>query len=145
MASRVSNFAPRSTEWLACTAMPEIMPAVGAGTWPASAGSAFGGAGSTTGRERSRTFTSRGWPFSSKKSVRVPSGCGSLEVRNFTISVFPCSISMVDRKSTRLNSSHDQISYAVFCLKKKKTHLNSSHDQNSHSRVSLDLQFGTEM
>src|SRR5712664_4681338 len=26
-----------------------------------------------------------------------------------------------DRKSTRLNSSHDQISYAVFCLKKKKT------------------------
>src|SRR5206468_5522897 len=25
----------------------------------------------------------------------------------------------IDRKSTRLNSSHDQISYAVFCLKKK--------------------------
>src|SRR2546421_3894736 len=28
--------------------------------------------------------------------------------------------SAADRKSTRLNSSHDQISYAVFCLKKKK-------------------------
>src|SRR2546428_6343542 len=28
-----------------------------------------------------------------------------------------------DRKSTRLNSSHDQISYAVFCLKKKKNHV----------------------
>src|SRR2546421_1516687 len=27
-----------------------------------------------------------------------------------------------DRKSTRLNSSHDQISYAVFCLEKKKHH-----------------------
>src|SRR2546421_8681610 len=27
---------------------------------------------------------------------------------------------LIDRKSTRLNSSHDQISYAVFCLKKKK-------------------------
>src|SRR5438270_13264019 len=27
----------------------------------------------------------------------------------------------VDRKSTRLNSSHSQISYAVFCLKKKKS------------------------
>src|SRR5688572_32691107 len=27
----------------------------------------------------------------------------------------------LDRKSTRLNSSHSQISYAVFCLKKKKT------------------------
>src|SRR2546428_9224509 len=36
-----------------------------------------------------------------------------------------CSCSMqtvLDRKSTRLNSSHDQISYAVFCLKKKKKH-----------------------
>src|SRR2546427_8477485 len=29
-------------------------------------------------------------------------------------------ISTKDRKSTRLNSSHSQISYAVFCLKKKK-------------------------
>src|SRR2546430_13056053 len=34
---------------------------------------------------------------------------------------------MRDRKSTRLNSSHSQISYAVFCLKKKKKHhMNSS-------------------
>src|SRR2546421_8274685 len=31
-----------------------------------------------------------------------------------------CGTSGKDRKSTRLNSSHDQISYAVFCLKKKK-------------------------
>ena len=31
-----------------------------------------------------------------------------------------------DRKSTRLNSSHDQISYAVFCLKKKKLKLPGS-------------------
>src|SRR2546427_6584261 len=30
-----------------------------------------------------------------------------------------------DRKSTRLNSSHSQISYAVFCLKKKKTRYSS--------------------
>src|SRR2546430_10417875 len=30
-----------------------------------------------------------------------------------------------DRKSTRLNSSHSQISYAVFCLKKKKKELTS--------------------
>src|SRR5688572_32146690 len=29
-------------------------------------------------------------------------------------------IAQADRKSTRLNSSHSQISYAVFCLKKKK-------------------------
>src|SRR2546430_13295123 len=30
-----------------------------------------------------------------------------------------------DRKSTRLNSSHSQISYAVFCLKKKKNKVNT--------------------
>src|SRR5256886_12487028 len=33
----------------------------------------------------------------------------------------PANIAVADRKSTRLNSSHSQISYAVFCLKKKKT------------------------
>src|SRR2546430_11488398 len=37
----------------------------------------------------------------------------------------------VDRKSTRLNSSHSQISYAVFCLKKKKkdyyAHVDMTH------------------
>src|SRR2546429_3444263 len=35
----------------------------------------------------------------------------------------------LDRKSTRLNSSHGYISYAVFCLKKKKTHLNRATTQ----------------
>src|SRR5258705_2999108 len=34
-----------------------------------------------------------------------------------------------DRKSTRLNSSHLGISYAVFCLKKKKTHIYSTDRQ----------------
>src|SRR6201999_2528180 len=33
----------------------------------------------------------------------------------------------LDRKSTRLNSSHLGISYAVFCLDRKSTRLNSSH------------------
>src|SRR2546430_4541123 len=33
-----------------------------------------------------------------------------------------CSVNVQDRKSTRLNSSHSQISYAVFCLKKKRNH-----------------------
>src|SRR5690554_7207747 len=32
-------------------------------------------------------------------------------------------LSTIDRKSTRLNSSHVRISYAVFCLKKKKTNV----------------------
>src|SRR2546422_5374754 len=35
---------------------------------------------------------------------------------------------IIDRKSTRLNSSHGYISYAVFCLKKKKTYLTHTHD-----------------
>src|SRR2546427_6808365 len=37
-----------------------------------------------------------------------------------------------DRKSTRLNSSHSQISYAVFCLKKKKTQHNDNLIQHTH-------------
>src|SRR2546430_8537877 len=39
-----------------------------------------------------------------------------------------------DRKSTRLNSSHSQISYAVFCLKKKK----NQHQLHSGPRLSPD-------
>src|SRR2546430_7202495 len=39
---------------------------------------------------------------------------------------------ITDRKSTRLNSSHSQISYAVFCLKKKK----NSTPQTQHQRHS---------
>src|SRR2546427_8790379 len=38
-----------------------------------------------------------------------------------------CAVSGRDRKSTRLNSSHSQISYAVFCLKKKFTRTRGAH------------------
>src|SRR5271163_1469104 len=40
-----------------------------------------------------------------------------------------------DRKSTRLNSSHDQISYAVFCLKKKKKTLMLNENKHKSSIV----------
>src|SRR2546430_540430 len=40
----------------------------------------------------------------------------------------------LDRKSTRLNSSHSQISYAVFCLKKKKTQKEIAGIQSATSR-----------
>src|SRR2546429_4662096 len=40
-----------------------------------------------------------------------------------------------DRKSTRLNSSHGYISYAVFCLKKKKNHTLKHSDQYTRSLV----------
>src|SRR2546422_7711724 len=47
--------------------------------------------------------------------------------------VTPCRAShRRDRKSTRLNSSHGYISYAVFCLKKKKQH---QHTANHLSKV----------
>src|SRR5437879_8956247 len=39
-----------------------------------------------------------------------------------------------DRKSTRLNSSHRCISYAVFCLKKKKTKEGKQRKQGKHDR-----------
>src|SRR2546428_7052910 len=45
----------------------------------------------------------------------------------------------VDRKSTRLNSSHDQISYAVFCLKKKKITNITMTAADSHSAVFRDV------
>src|SRR3712207_7308250 len=48
----------------------------------------------------------------------------------------PRTPAVADRKSTRLNSSHANISYAVFCLKKKKQRskqLHSPHDSTSHA------------
>src|SRR2546427_2400000 len=41
--------------------------------------------------------------------------------------------SKLDRKSTRLNSSHSQISYAVFCLKKKKKKKNRKNTANTEN------------
>src|SRR3712207_8488963 len=49
----------------------------------------------------------RSLPANGKQRLSLPGGCGTLEPPPG------------DRKSTRLNSSHANISYAVFCLKKK--------------------------
>src|SRR2546426_5892567 len=63
------------------------------------------------------------------RSIRVPPGARSRHPRSATgqnrSRVASCEgerRSRQDRKSTRLNSSHLVISYAVFCLKKKKKH-----------------------
>src|SRR3712207_7551231 len=41
----------------------------------------------------------------------------------------------LDRKSTRLNSSHANISYAVFCLKKKKKHRSTLHIMSQYTHT----------
>src|SRR2546426_5163635 len=52
-------------------------------------------------------------------ALRIHAGCGTREKVKVAGAVVLC-LRVVDRKSTRLNSSHLVISYAVFCLKKKK-------------------------
>src|SRR3712207_9428125 len=47
-------------------------------------------------------------------------GLASKEVLDYIASLGVTAVELLDRKSTRLNSSHANISYAVFCLKKKK-------------------------
>src|SRR5688572_31514431 len=55
---------------------------------------------------------------------RAPARCEAKGLPVRTSAEMPISTAPInavgDRKSTRLNSSHSQISYAVFCLKKKK-------------------------
>src|SRR2546428_4981494 len=52
-----------------------------------------------------------------RSSMRDPTPMSDRSPRCSSVAGMP--LSQGDRKSTRLNSSHDQISYAVFCLKKK--------------------------
>src|SRR5689334_23964645 len=44
-----------------------------------------------------------------------------------------CQLGPADRKSTRLNSSHSSISYAVFCLKKKKNNTTTKNSLHPHA------------
>src|SRR3712207_8473822 len=55
-------------------------------------------------------------PVNAAPSHRRPAGPSRSPQRHFHYSCYKT----IDRKSTRLNSSHANISYAVFCLKKKK-------------------------
>ena len=75
------------------TATPTTRPGRGAPIWLGSAGSALGVSRTEEASERSATSTSRGWPLSSKKTVRLPSACGSPTASSLTISVLPGSIS----------------------------------------------------
>src|SRR5207249_6106844 len=77
---------------------------------------------SDLGRRYGSTFCARS---PGRKPRRSPaSTAGRTSTMRFTLSRSSASTAHAtarDRKSTRLNSSHVSISYAVFCLKKKKT------------------------
>src|SRR2546430_3908396 len=62
----------------------------------------------------------RGLVLIFKNRIRSIEWCERFAVWLFSEFHFFLACSGRDRKSTRLNSSHSQISYAVFCLKKKK-------------------------
>src|SRR2546430_8874326 len=79
------------------------------------------------------------WPPEERKNVTF-----SLVISARNSSTLPTPIGMMgfsvappDRKSTRLNSSHSQISYAVFCLKKKKkiTYIRTPRPQAQHDDI----------
>src|SRR2546427_8091247 len=70
------------------------------------------------------------------KPESLAKGMGEVIKNSTQIAAFGVFIFIVmagDRKSTRLNSSHSQISYAVFCLKKKK---HTAHHQTIYNFTS---------
>src|SRR2546422_5346180 len=71
------------------------------------------------GQELGRLLYQGGSTFvaSFDHGIRIVFGAGGVPVKGFSASRRK---RVLDRKSTRLNSSHGYISYAVFCLKKKK-------------------------
>src|SRR2546422_3891282 len=75
---------------------------------------------------KASSFLERG---STRLSGIMPDGNGALE-RGSRMDAAPKLPERTDRKSTRLNSSHGYISYAVFCLKKKKK--NNNYNDKLH-------------
>src|SRR5256885_5620611 len=76
-------------------------------------------------------------PISSRLSRPRQAIPSSSITRNPIVSEISSTLSRPDRKSTRLNSSHLVISYAVFCLKKKKTKSSTPLPRLSHRRAQL--------
>src|SRR2546427_5020041 len=62
---------------------------------------------------------------------------GRLRTNIGNVAALDDAVAALDRKSTRLNSSHSQISYAVFCLKKKKKQILDQDEQIVVDQVSV--------
>src|SRR2546422_8054518 len=81
--------------------------------------------------------------FRSRSDVQARLSCGLAAPRNVGLHPAQAKSIIADRKSTRLNSSHGYISYAVFCLKKKKNKQKLHHaakKADNHVTQRLDPQ-----
>src|SRR2546427_3714251 len=92
---------------------------------PVSTRVGLGGEGSFEGGERAIDIDH------GRRGVVSDAGRDSIENRRHVVETTP----RRDRKSTRLNSSHSQISYAVFCLKKKKKTTRTDQQQPRRLRA----------
>src|SRR3712207_7503145 len=74
-----------------------------------------------------------------RQIYKIPKLCliGLLRPFNFAIQMRSSWFDWSDRKSTRLNSSHANISYAVFCLKKKKNSHPKTSRTTMHTTITL--------
>ena len=95
IASSVNSFCPAVTSSPAAASTRTTSPGIGAPTSRASPGRAFGRPTTRPAKVLSITTVSRGWPFSSRNTVRLPSDRASPTVRNFRINVLPRSMSIL--------------------------------------------------
>src|SRR3712207_8470829 len=93
-----------------------VLTVIGRGRWPNPAAAPPGGAESSPEAEPS-----------------ADEGCVGIDLSRTDLH------HVRDRKSTRLNSSHANNSYAVFCLKKKKNHLRNQYQPRHPPHTYLDL------
>src|SRR2546430_12706932 len=72
------------------------------------------------------------------RSLLPLSGGEAQQLTDLPKGASPAAWSPEDRKSTRLNSSHSQISYAVFCLKKKKKKTDESYIKRKDAQTLVE-------